>query len=49
MMTFTVLLAIAAGIIIPQLWENSKAKVKPIRIESRMDELEQQRRHHRGR
>ena len=48
MMTFTVLLAIAAGVIMLQLWESNKSQAKPIRIESRLDELEQQRRH-RGR
>ena len=49
MITFTILLTLAAGIIMLQLWQNHRGEVKPIRIESRTDELAQQKRHRRGR
>lgn len=34
MMTFTILLAIAAGVVILRLWEDNSKQVKPIRIKT---------------
>jgi hypothetical protein len=45
MMTFTVLLAIAAGVIMLQLWEGNTKQVRPIRIETE----EQPQKRYRGR
>jgi len=32
MMTFTILLAIAAGVVMLQMWEGKNKQVKPVRI-----------------